>query len=71
MRGRVELLDRVGFQDAVSARILGVLSDDDVLGDPTAQLLVERRVDLLCLQLLRRHNGFSASRSAARGGLAR
>jgi AraC family transcriptional regulator len=68
----VEILDRVGFEDPVSAHILGILSDDDVLGDPGARLLVDRAVDLLCLQLLRRHNAAALPRSSppARGRLA-
>ena len=49
-----EILDRVGFDDAVAASILSVLSDDETRNDHGAQLLVDRAVDLLWLQLLRR-----------------
>ena len=68
---RLEVLDRVGFDDPVMARILEVLSDSDLLDDPAAQLLVERGVDLVCLQLLRRYNGGVIASSPARGGLMR
>jgi AraC family transcriptional regulator len=70
--GRIDLMNRLGFEDPVSARILEVLSDADVLTDPGARLLVDGAVDLLCLQLLRRHNRAAALPivPGARGGLA-
>jgi AraC family transcriptional regulator len=67
---RVEVLDRVGFDDPVLARILEALSDNDLLDDPAGQLLIERGVDLVCLQLLRRHIGSVVASTPARGGLA-
>lgn len=67
---RVEVLDRLGFEDPVVARILEILSDEDVLADPGARLLIEQAVDLLCTQLLRRHGAFGMSARAARRGLA-
>jgi AraC family transcriptional regulator len=67
---RVELLDRLGFDDRVSARILEILSDDDVVGDPGARLLIEQSLDLLCTQLLRRHCAFTMNPAGARRGLA-
>jgi AraC family transcriptional regulator len=68
---RADVLDRVGFDDPVSAHMLAILSDENVLGDPSARLLVERMVDLLCLQLLRRHSlaAAPAFSRAASGGL--
>lgn len=68
---RIEMLDRLGFQDPVAARILEILSDEDVLGgDPSARLLIDQAVDLLCTQLLRRHGAFAMRAPAARRGLA-
>jgi AraC family transcriptional regulator len=68
----VELLDRVGFDDAASSHILAILSDKEIQDDPGARLLAERAVDLLCLQLLRRHCSTSVRTTASmRGGLAR
>ncbi|MGD9925499.1 MAG: helix-turn-helix transcriptional regulator [Pseudorhodoplanes sp.] len=72
-RGNVELVRRVGRDDAVTSHILAILSDPDVIGDPGARLLVERAVDLLCIQLLRNHSAADLPRTATpiRGGLAR
>jgi AraC family transcriptional regulator len=69
----VELLTGVGVEDPVSAHILAVLSDPDLISDPGAKLLVDRAVDLLCIQLLRRHTTFRLPDMVAhtRGGLAR
>lgn len=68
-----DILDRIGIEDAISAHILAVLSDDDILLEPSERVLIERGVDLLCLQLLRRHCSVPASKSAphACGGLSR
>ncbi len=69
----MEIIDRVGFEDPVSAHILAIISDAELLGDPGARLLIERAVDLLCMQLLRRHSAAGIPEPAvpARGGLAR
>jgi AraC family transcriptional regulator len=72
-RGNVELMKRVGSEDAVTSQILAILSDPDVIVDPAAKLLVDRAVDLLCIQLLRSHSAVQLPQRAAhvRGGLAR
>lgn len=66
------LLARLGFEDPVSSHLLAILSDEQLLDDPGALLLVERALDLLCLQLLRQHgsDGPPRGRPQARGGLA-
>jgi AraC family transcriptional regulator len=72
-RGNVELMTRVGSEDAVTSHILAILSDPDVIADPGAKLLVDRAVDLLCIQLLRTHSIVQLPQTVARsrGGLAR
>jgi AraC family transcriptional regulator len=72
-RGNVELMTRVGSEDAVTSQILVILSNPDVIVDPSANLLVDRAVDLLCIQLLRSHSIVQLPQRAAyaRGGLAR
>ncbi|WP_158074178.1 helix-turn-helix domain-containing protein [Bradyrhizobium brasilense] len=72
-RGNVELMARVGSEDAVTSQILAILSNPDVIADPSANLLVDRAVDLLCIQLLRLHSIVQLPQSLAhtRGGLAR
>ncbi|MEY9984747.1 hypothetical protein ABH995_004084 [Bradyrhizobium yuanmingense] len=72
-RGKVELAPRVGSEDAVTSQLLAILSDPDVIVDPSAKLLVDRAVDLLCIQLLRSHSIVQLPQSLAytRGGLAR
>lgn len=67
---RVELMDRLGFDDPVASRILEILSDEEVLGDPAARLLIEQAVDLLCTQLLRRHCTTAMPQAQPRRGLA-
>ena len=52
---RVELLDRVGFEDPAAARIMELLSDEAKIDEPAARLFVEQAIDLLCIQLLRKH----------------
>jgi AraC family transcriptional regulator len=66
-------ITRVGSEDAVTSHILAILSDPDVIADPGAKLLVDRAVDLLCIQLLRTHSIVQLPQTVARsrGGLAR
>jgi AraC family transcriptional regulator len=52
---RFELLDRVGFEDLATARIMELLSDEAKIDEPSARLFVEQAIDLLCIQLLRKH----------------
>src|SRR6202050_5697484 len=52
---RVELLDRVGFEDPATARIMELLSDEAKIDEPSARFFVEQAIDLLCIQLLRKH----------------
>jgi AraC family transcriptional regulator len=56
----IELLDRVGFEDPTSARILGVLCDEATVTDQSTRLFLEHAVDLLCIQLARSHSSFRA-----------
>lgn len=53
---RVELHDRVAFDDTAAAHILQMLSQSSVTTDPASRLFVEQAVDLLCTQLLRAHS---------------
>jgi AraC-like DNA-binding protein len=72
-QGHAELVRRVGHDDAATSHILAILSDPGIIADPGARLLVERAVDLLCIQLLRNHSAATLPRIAGhmRGGLAR
>jgi AraC family transcriptional regulator len=72
-RGNVELMTRVGSEDAVTSRILAILSDPGIITEPGAKLLVDRAVDLLCIQLLRTHSIVQLPQTVARArsGLAR
>jgi AraC family transcriptional regulator len=56
---RVELLDRVGFEDPAAARIMELLSAEARIHEPSARLFVEQAIDLLCIQLLRKHAALS------------
>ncbi len=55
---RIELLDRVNFDDNATAHILGMLSQSAVTGDPASRLFVEQAIDLLCTQMVRAHSSF-------------
>jgi AraC family transcriptional regulator len=68
---RVELLDRVGFEDATVARILGMLCDETNVTDRSTRLFLEQAIDLLCIQLVRGHSSLGApSARTPRRGLA-
>ncbi|MBC8038203.1 MAG: helix-turn-helix transcriptional regulator [Rhizobiales bacterium] len=70
-RQPIELLDRVGFDDAATSHILEMLSQSSVTGDPASRLFVEQAVDLLCTQLIRAHSTMGAPPQAEpRRGLA-
>jgi AraC family transcriptional regulator len=70
LHGPPDLLDRLGVEDPVSSRLLEILSDEELQGDPAARLLVEQALDLLCLNLLRRHAARHIASAAPAGGLA-
>jgi AraC family transcriptional regulator len=53
---RVELLDRVAFDDMATSHILEMLSQSAITGDPASRLFVEQAIDLLCIQLIRAHS---------------
>lgn len=55
-RQRVELMDRVAFDDPIAARILSVLELEASLNLPSSRLFLEQAIDLLCLQLVRGHS---------------
>jgi AraC family transcriptional regulator len=67
---RVELLDRVGFEDPAAARIMELLSGEAEIGEPSARLFVEQAIDLLCIQLLRKHTALSIPVTRPPAGLA-
>ncbi|WP_245296835.1 MULTISPECIES: AraC family transcriptional regulator [Rhodomicrobium] len=69
---RVELVDRLAFEDGAAARILELLAREAAQSDPAARLFVEQAIDLLCTQLIRRHCVSSGLGAPApnRGGLA-
>ena len=68
---RIELIDRVGFDDPTAARILELLSHEAALNDPSSRLLVEQAIDLLCMQLIRAHSSIGVlPASLRRRGLA-
>ena len=65
---RVELLDRLHFDDPKLFNLLDLLAAEAMSEDSISKLYVEQLVDLLCLQLLRDHSDF-ASTTTAPGGL--
>jgi len=67
---RVELLDRVGFEDPAAARIMELLSCEAEIKEPSARLFVEQAIDLLCIQLLRKHAVISIPVTRPSAGLA-
>src|SRR6202789_837550 len=67
---RVELLDRVGFEDPAAARIMELLSAEAEIGEPCARLFVEQAIDLLCIQLLREHAALCTPVARPPAGLA-
>jgi AraC family transcriptional regulator len=67
----IELLERVGFEDPTTARIMEMLGREASAADPSATLFMEQATDLLCTQLVRGHSSYRALAVAgARGGLA-
>ena len=67
---RVELLDRVAFDDQATSHILQMLSQPSVANDPASRLFVEQAVDLLCTQLIRAHSSIGTLQDPPRRGLA-
>ena len=64
----VELIGRVGYEDPAVARVLELLSQEAATRSaPT--LFLDEALDLLCLQLVRRHSAFpqTGAKPAARG----
>jgi AraC family transcriptional regulator len=57
---RIELLDRVAFDDPVAARILELLSREAAANDASSSLFIEQAIDLLCTQLIRGHSSVRA-----------
>src|ERR1700677_1761823 len=51
---RVELLDRVGFEDPAAARIMELLSDEAKIDEPRGRVLVEQALEMLSILLLRK-----------------
>jgi AraC family transcriptional regulator len=68
---RVQLIDRVAFDDPTTSRILEMLAQDAVLQDAAARLFLEQAIDLLSVQLVRGHSTVGTLvRPAPRRGLA-
>jgi AraC family transcriptional regulator len=68
---RLELIDRVAFDDAAASRILEMLGQEAMLGDAASRLFVEQAIDLLCIQLVRGHSSIGTpAELAPRRGLA-
>ena len=53
---RVEMIDRVAYDDTATSHILEMLSQSAVTSDPASRLFVEQAIDLLCTQLIRAHS---------------
>jgi len=53
---KIELVGRVGFDDPTASRVLEMLSQEALVGDPASRLFVEQAIDLLCTQLVRAHS---------------
>lgn len=67
----IELMERVGFDDPVAARVMEMLGRDaTTAGNPAARLFVEQATDLLVTQLVRGHSSFAAITPPPRRGLA-
>jgi len=64
------LLDRVGFEDLATARIMELLCDEAKIDEPSARLFVEQAIDLLCIQLLREHAALTIPVTRPPAGLA-
>lgn len=62
----LELVNRVIFDDPVTAHVLALLSEEAETGDGTTRLLREQAVDLLCTQLVRGHSSLSSLTPAER-----
>ena len=60
----VELIDRLGFEDSGVARVLELLSQE-ALSQSAPTLFLDELLDLLCLQLVRRHSTQSRPPAAA------
>jgi AraC family transcriptional regulator len=71
-RGREpELFDRINFRDPKLFTIMMLLCDEVESGANSSRLVVERLIDLVCLQLLRAHSSIDTPlETAARRGLA-
>jgi AraC family transcriptional regulator len=68
---RIELIDRVGFEDPMAARILELLSHEAALSDASSRLFLEQSIDLLCMKLIRGHSSVGVLPALApRRGLA-
>lgn len=67
----VELLDRLAVEDATLAHLLAVIARESQAQDAGARLLVEQALDLVVLQIGRRHAAMCGTPARApRGGLA-
>jgi AraC family transcriptional regulator len=68
---RIELLDRVGFDDPAGSRILEILAREATASEALPRLFIEQTLDLLCVHLIRAHSSLGAFASPKpRRGLA-
>jgi AraC family transcriptional regulator len=67
---RVELTDRVAFDDPAAGRIMQLLGQEALIAEAASRMFVEQVVDLLCTQLVRGHSSDAVLPSAPRRGLA-
>jgi AraC family transcriptional regulator len=67
---RVELVDRVAFDDPALSHILEMLSQPSLTHDSASRLFVEQAVDLMCTQLVRAHSSIGTLQPQPQRGLA-
>jgi AraC family transcriptional regulator len=66
----VELVDRLAVDDPTLAELMAIVARESQASDAPARLLAEQALDLLTLQLARRHAARPQAPPAIRGGLA-
>ena len=67
---RVELVQRVAFDDPALSHILEMLSQPSLTRDSASRLFVEQAVDLLCTHLIRAHSSIGTLQAQPQRGLA-
>jgi AraC-like DNA-binding protein len=67
----VELLDRLNVDDPTLFTILKMIGEEAGSSEPLSRLMIERLLDLACMQVLRAHAVFAPGTAGARPGLAK